>query len=111
MFAIACSLLALAISVIAVWRSGIQKSVIDQENCGKKSNKQYFISRLEKAGRNPPPPANFQKPAPTPEPPTKQYRTGNPFLRLPVPSECPRDLHYPCNDVHVEEFLREVYYK
>lgn len=35
----------------------------------------------------------------------------SPFIPLPVPSECPRDLHYPCNDVHVEEFLREVYYK
>lgn len=99
MFLIPCALLTALIAIFVIWASW------------GKSGSPPCVRPLEKGGRNPPPPVNFQKPAPTPDPPTKQYRTGNLFLRLPVPSECPRDLHYPCNDVHVEEFLREVYYK
>lgn len=98
MFAIACSLLALVISIIAVWLSGRPKVVFDQEKLQRALSKQYFISQLEKAGRNPPAPTNFQKPAPTPAPPPKRYQTGNPIL-----NDNPWDSNHPCHDVHLGE--------
>jgi len=96
MFAIACSLLALAISVIAVWRSGRPKVVFDQEKLKRALNKQYFISQLEKAGRNPPPPVDFKKPEPTPAPPAMRYNTKNP-----IPHDDPWDSNHPCHDIHI----------
>ncbi len=79
MFAIVCSLLALAISVIAVWRSGNRTGAITPEKVQEAVTRACANPSLEKAGRNSPPPANFQKPDPTPDPPPKRYYTGNPI--------------------------------
>ena len=98
MFAIACSLLALAISVIAIWRSGNRKGVITQEKVQGVVSRACANPRIEKAGRNPPPPVDFKKPEPTPAPPAMRYNTKNP-----IPRDDPWDSNHPCHDIHLGE--------
>lgn len=80
MYAITVSIISLMLSAYTIWRT-----------C-RASN-----PRMNKMGRNPPPPLRFAKPDPTPVPP-KSNQTDTP-----IPSECHIDRHYPCYDVHIGE--------
>lgn len=75
MFLIPCALLTALIAIFVIWASWGNGGNCQCVGCYRHRKQlggyQPCSLPLEKGGRNPPPPANFQKPVPTQPPPKK----------------------------------------